>query len=446
MPNGKQNQLPTLDSSGPVDEISLARLLNILWRWKLIILLVTFVGFGAGIVYGLVTTPLFRAKAQVRPGITSFSEGGGPVREWLLKDIVSWFRRQLYWEEMKNEPRWDRYRGAPIIRAEFIPRGPQNRQGGNVITLDTLSPDPLEAVAILESAIESFIRQAAAETLSSTLFLTEAGIEVRMGGIRDDLEQLKAEKERLDLDIAEAKRRLGMVDLERKLIELDIAKLTASNEFHQRTLKVTEAEIERSLASLAEAQNVLAQSKASGSVNPAREDSLLASLSRDELTQWLLTNIAQTRTIQTGEMILRAQQLGQYVYRTRVKVDSLQYRINLENLEIDKLEGKRDLDLEKKRFDIEQTIAKLQIQRDRDLEHRRNQLTQDLTGLEVQLGVLSPLEKIGRIAVSSHPVRPRKLRATTILTILAFLSSIFLVLALEYYSRNKKVITAKSRD
>jgi hypothetical protein len=150
--------------------------------------------------------------------------------------------------------------------------------------------------------------------------------------------------------------------------------------------------------------------------------------------------------VQTGEMLLSAQQLGQYVYQSRVKVDSLRYRIDLEKLEIDKLEGERDLNLEKKRFDIEQTISKLQIQRDYDLVHQRNQLEQNLTGLEIQLDILSPLERIGRIAVSSHPVRPRKMRATTILTILAFLSSLFLVLVLEYYSRNKKVITAKSRD
>jgi hypothetical protein len=47
--------------------------------------------------------------------------------------------------------------------------------------------------------------------------------------------------------------------------------------------------------------------------------------------------------------------------------------------------------------------------------------------------------------VSDKPVRPRQLRAATILTVLAFFFSIFLVLVWEYYQVNRETITAPRR-
>ncbi len=68
-------------------------------------------------------------------------------------------------------------------------------------------------------------------------------------------------------------------------------------------------------------------------------------------------------------------------------------------------------------------------------------LEADLKGNQVQLDMLTPLEQIGRVTVSQHAVRPRKMRAATILTFLAFMGSIFVVFAWEYFQRNKDVIS-----
>jgi len=70
-------------------------------------------------------------------------------------------------------------------------------------------------------------------------------------------------------------------------------------------------------------------------------------------------------------------------------------------------------------------------------------LQNDLSGEKVKLEILSPLEQVGRVTVSDKPVRPRKMRAATILTMLAFFCSLALVFILEYFRVNRAEITRR---
>ena len=131
--------------------ISLPNILNILHRRRRTIVYLTLVGVVAGVAYGIFTKPLFRATAQVRPGIVSYSGQGAPLREWALKDVVRWFRTELYWDDMRDFEPYNEYKRSPIILADFISSGPQYMRGGDVITLTgparlILRPDKLEAL------------------------------------------------------------------------------------------------------------------------------------------------------------------------------------------------------------------------------------------------------------------------------------------------------------
>ena len=125
--------------------------------------------------------------------------------------------------------------------------------------------------------------------------------------------------------------------------------------------------------------------------------------------------------------------------------DSLKSRIESNELEIIRLALFRDIQVEKQMGDIEQKIADLQIQLDRDLPHDRAILRSDLDAERIKMNLVSPLQNVGRISVTDKPVRPRKLLATAILTVLAFFGSLVLVFILEYYQKNRTIITRKSR-
>ena len=416
--------------------LSLPGLLNILYRGRRIVALVTLAGLVAGLGYGFLTRPLYRATAQVRPGIVSYSDIGAPVREWAIRDIVRWFRTFLYWEDLRELEAFAARKGPPVIDAEYIPSGPQYQQGGDVITLTNLDPDPLAAVAVLRQAVASFNRQASLDSLSSTMHLTIGGAEVRMARIRNDIAQLAAAEDRARLEIGAHERALALLQADDRRLELRIARLRSARAWRERAIATTEDDVVGARARLTEAEALL------GRVMDAEGGGSAAARTGDAETDLLLQASRREQAGRVGELLGTVDQLAARVMKGTVAADTLRDRITALDLEIAALQLEREVDLAKRRADIEQAIADLQIRLERDLPHQRAQLEVEWRGEEVRVGLLTPLEQIGRITVTDQPVRPRKLRAAAILTALAFCSGMFLVLAREYYRRNRTAILA----
>ena len=122
-------------------EFNLATILNIIWRRRLIVLGLPVLGLVVGMLYGSFGTKRWSATATVRPGITSYSPEGFPVRQWQMKDITTWYDNQLYGQELNARL------GLPpefrtAIRADFIATGLTNLAGGEVVTLWTTGTSP----------------------------------------------------------------------------------------------------------------------------------------------------------------------------------------------------------------------------------------------------------------------------------------------------------------
>ena len=65
----------------------------------------------------------------------------------------------------------------------------------------------------------------------------------------------------------------------------------------------------------------------------------------------------------------------------------------------------------------------------------------DLEGVKVMQEIVAPQEQVGQVFVSEKQVRPRKMRAMAILTLLAFCGSLGLVFVVEYVVVNREEIT-----
>ena len=396
--------------------VSLTLILNIFWRRRWTVVLLTGCGVLLGLAYSFLTPPEFQATGQVRPGIVAYSDQGGPVREWQLKDVVRWFRTELYWPDLRDDPQFERFDQAPVIDAEFIPQGPQSFQGGDVILLDTFSPEPLEAIAILEQAIASFNRQASQDTIGSTLHLTIGGARLRIDQLRNEQEDLEIERAQIGLSVGQLAGQLALVDTESKRYDLAIAKLTRKNA--QRELMIT-----------------------------ATEDDLARSQKRFEDAEAALASLLHDRTdaVGLGELLGTVNDLSAHIFRGTLLADSLRSHIEVDALEVKRLAATRDVEIGNRRLELQQQIAELELQRQEGLASKYRALQQRIASEEIRLGLLTPLERIGRIAVTNEPVRPRKLQATLIATLLGFFSALFFVLGWEYYSRNRTAITAPIR-
>ena len=186
-------------------------------------------------------TPLYLASATIRPGITAYNPSGGPVREWKLKDITHWFNIGMYRMSVAEQLGWTEYKWVDI-KANFIMRGMQNIQGGNVITLTTLDPDPQQAMDILEAATVAFNEYARADSVSSQIGLTRSGLMIQIAALQNQQGLLQSKRAKLDLDIAVAKSESIQVETQMRLIDLEIERQTIAKDLYQRHLHTQAAE------------------------------------------------------------------------------------------------------------------------------------------------------------------------------------------------------------
>ncbi len=422
---------------------TLPSLLNILFRGRWIIMVCTVLGLIAGIGYGIVVKPLYRSSVQIRPGIVAYTEIGGPLRGGIREDIVNFFQSSLYWQDMRGEPQFANMKTAPIILAQFVPSAIQFMAGGEVITLTNLSTDPEQAMSILECAIHSFNNQGFADSLSSDLHLTQKGIEVRMQGIVQDIEMVESKESKVALEMKQVQGELKLIDYERQKMDLDLKTLAGENARLARTVEFTLEEVALARERLVEAEKMLAvalqaeQDTTAGSGQVRGTD--------DPVVEVLKQTASREQAGRVGELLITVNTMSASIYESVVKADSLQGRIMDNEQEMARLKLVGELVLTKNESDINQKLGDLEIHLTRDLPHERAMLQNDLRGEQIRLNTISPLEQVGRITVSEKPVRPRKSRAITILTMLAFFGSLGLVLVWEYFQVNRQEITRNRR-
>jgi hypothetical protein len=420
---------PVGEATAPAGEVTLAGLLNVLWRQRVVALLLPLCGLVGGVVYVLVAPRMYEAKASIRPGITAYTPDGGPVREWRLKDITQWYDDLLYRQGVV-ERLGLRPRARPVIKADFIAQGLQNLQGGDVITLTTFARDPVLARHILDASIEIFAEYAVSDTVSSGVKLTRDGLQIRVQRLRNQIEALDREAKGLDLKLAAALAESLQIESEVGRIELQIddRKLRRAN--FGRNVTSLQDQRERLTNNLAELDRAIAWLK-DDKAETGSEAPIPAWLDRDAVLSGpdVLGTLIQTRARLEADLLANA-----------VLADSLQTEIERTGIAIDELKLKKDRDVAARRLAAHEKIGDLRLEKQYGLPIKAAELRMQIREAEVQLAQLSPIEQIGRITVSEEPVRPRKLRAILILTVLGGLAGLVAAFAWDFVWKHRAEI------
>jgi len=429
-------------AAGPV-VFSLPLLLNILVRrWRLVAAC-TALGLIAGIGYGIVVKPLYLSTVQIRPGIVAYTPEGGPLRGWAREDMIHYFESALFWDDMRLDPRLEHLPGPPVVDATYVPSAMQFMAGGDVITLNNLSTSPQEALHVLDVAMEAFNRMGRRDTLGGDLSLTVRGIGITMDRFKADIEMVGAKEDRTKLEIEELNRQIAVVDYEDDKLELNLKTIGEVNDWRQRSVASLDEEIKTATGRLVQAEEMLAlslqsESQAGGGLGDSEGS--------DPVDTVLRQTASREQAGRVGELLVRVNDLSHRIHANRVKADSLTVQISAAENEMVRLRLMGDVVLDKKREDIKQSIADKNIILARDLPNEESQLEGQLRGEQVKLDMISPLELVGRTTVTDRPVRPRKTRAMSILTILALFGGIGLALTLEYIQANRDAIFQAHRD
>ncbi len=425
------------------DVISLALVLNILWRRRLLILALTLVGLAAGIAYIAMTKPLYRATATVRPGITSYTERGEPQRSWRLKDLVRWYRTGLYGRGVKESLGLPEGAYRPDIMAEFIPRG-VGIQGGDVVTLNTLSPDPETARRILELSIVTFNEYAEINSVGNSLSLARAKLRNDIERKRHDRDDVAIKKDLLDLKIGRKREELAGIEIEQHRLELAVKEHLARQSLRAEKAEILEAGIDSTLTGLREMAYYLERMRAKEG-RQGGIDSTLADVPAAEQLPFLWWELAQDKTAMAGRMVVESLEMQTAMWEDQLEASDLRHGREIQDVQHESELLLRNYELAYEKALLESEIREMEINRDRSLEQELIDIDVAIDLLQSRLEVLTPLEKIGVIVASESPVRPRKQRAVGLLTLMGFLGSLGLALVWEYLSLNRKEIFANER-
>jgi septal ring factor EnvC (AmiA/AmiB activator) len=254
--------------------------------------------------------------------------------------------------------------------------------------------------------------------------------------------KVETEKERTQLKIEEQKRELTLVAMERQGVELDLQRLSEENAWLARAVTELRAEAVAGRARVGEAEKLLAitlQTEASTGGKVATGDGGGA------VSDVLLQTASREQAGRAGDLLATVNRMSHMSINSAVRADSLEAVIKSNDLQMRRLRLVLEIELAKKKADVEQKINDLNIVLERDLPRDRALLQADWQGEKTKLDLASPLQRVGDVAVTEKPVRPRKARAAAILTFLGLFGGVSLALGWEYLENNRAVITASRR-
>jgi hypothetical protein len=421
--------------------LSLASLLNIFYRHIKTIAGLTALGLIAGIAYGIVVKPLYLATGQVRPGVVSYNPDGYPNREWALEDVVNWFDGFLYWEGLKKVPTFAEAKSAPVIDATFSP-SLNFVAGGNVITLTNLARSPSKAVLTINEAIDTFNRQAIADSMGSSLHLTLRRGRATMKRLRGDIEQVDAESERVNLQVSQQEREYALIELDRRSLLLDLEAREADSIWLRQAISNSRATVESARVRLANSEKVLAVVM----VQEMSDAESTTPQSADPVVEVLKQTASREQAGRVGDLLLTVNSLAGFINQQTARADSMTAVVTSNELEISRIKLVQEIEIKKRQEDVAQVINDLNIKLTKDLPHEQEVLESELEIERVKVELISPLERVGTVSVSDKPVRPRKMRAAMILTFVAFMGSLFWVIVWDYVRKNWGVISAPDQS
>lgn len=417
---------------------SLASLLGVIWRRRWLVLGATAAGLAAALLYLVVTKPLYQASATVRPGITNYTAAWQPERGWQLKDIVRWYSRGMYGSGVKEKLGLPERSYRPDILADFIPRG-VGTQGGDVVTLTTLSPSRQQAGAILETSIALFNEYAEINSVGNSLSLSRKSLQNEIDKLQNDRADIAIKRDLLNLMIDRKRQDLEGVAMEQKKLELRIQEFLIEAELRQDKAASLDARIDVMESGLQEMAYYLERMKEKERLQDVGDTLYVEAPLPGAESPWL-PDLVQDKTSLAGRLLLSTLEARSSVYEDRLEALDLRSANRVEDLKRRQLLLEESYTLRKKAALLESEIKEMEINRDRALEQELVKIADDVRVFQSRLEVLTPLEQIGTIMVTERPVRPRKLRVLGLLTAAGLLGGLSLAVGWDYLSRHRDEI------
>ncbi len=365
------------------DEIDLYELFLILSRRKRLILAITigFILFAS--VLAFVIPPKYKVEAIIRPGVTGFDENGIPVNDWKVADFKTWIESKPY--ERTLISKYGKY--LPEIEAH-------PSRGGGLLSLTLDTPWPEKGKHIIMDVINLFLDRVSGSNskITSEKYLLKQEIEKE----KNTLPLIAIEKQKIDTQISYLKSKYTSESRE----------ISAIKEYVE-ILKTTKNRLEKQITLI---------DKNTKKLMKLRDKALKDTSNGDTLSLLMYSNVIQNNITYASNLQTMLMHIEEKINAKKREVEERKLRIKEIEKQIKDLELKRDKELEKERFDIQNTIKQL----------------------EIKLSMLRPVEVVQPPYSSIKPVKPKKLLMVTVAGVSGLFLGIFLAFFVEWWVEARK--------
>ena len=369
------------------NEIDLGELLAILWRRRSVMIGVVLLCTLLGLVYCLITTPLFEIDSQIRPGITGYDSKGSEVRSLTPEAIKFWFSKKGYSGIITKK-------SSNLSRPIDIKASSQ--KDSDMVDISFYWPDKDQGVAILKKILQAF-----SDTLNKNM---HQEIEINKKKLEEKISRLKLQLQQTlnmlqDLEGQVQQRKNNITLLEAMIITLDKNKVQM-----QRAKK----RIEQQVKNVYDNTNELIE---------LRKEMIKAGSKAgiDKFALLMYSNIVQQNI--------------SYITNLEQRLATIEKEIN--EFHVKKAENKGEI--ENIKIEIQNLTSKLK----KEIPLRQKSLEKQINIVRAQEAALQPIEIIQAPFSSPKPVKPKTKLVMTLSVVLGFFLAIFAAATIEFLGKTK---------
>ena len=194
------------------DEIDLADILAIFWRHRVLMAIIVCLMVAAGIIYCLLATPLYEISAQIRPGITGYTDTNQEKHSITPEAIKFWFNKKGYLSFIKETV------PSKIKDISSFKINAFTKKDSQIVNLSLYWPDANNGCKLLQGCMDIF-SSVLSKSLKKEIEITRKLLQQKISDLELEIQQTKNEGLDVEGQINEQKNKIALVKAKLKTLQ-----------------------------------------------------------------------------------------------------------------------------------------------------------------------------------------------------------------------------------
>ena len=414
----------------PENEINLVDLIKPLWQQKSLIFAITCLAVIIAVILVLTATPKYRIYAQLKPGIFRWDNNNKPIPYLNTPDLKALLGSGIF----------NIYAAEKGITAGRITLKTANDRRGNQVTVYFFWPDKKEGRQLLAGFIKYLNdpdRYGGKEKMSA-LQIQRQTMEKSINDLLEDIKILNSTQQKEQLNIAQKKAELSLVDQEKDHLQRKIERIKADTRLTAKKIKLQEERIKVARETQAGYEKNRREIDENTSRIITLRDQLLQNPPDDSLQLLLLSSTIQQNIAYLGTLNQKIETARKEAISSRSNQASLIKEQEEARLKIADLQDQIDHEIPKEKADIQKEITELQLTIANDIPSKISKIQQQIDQLRDRINVISLIDVVEYPQASIKPEKPKKKRVVALAGIMGLFFAIFTAYSRYFWRLHKK--------